>query len=421
MNCKKILAVILCTVMVCSLFTVSVSALSEYNGLLYETNDSFIEVVGTDEDFPETQNLIVPSSIKGMTVTKIGQNAFARNARISGFTFSNSLLNISENAMFAMPNLTEVTLPKGLTNLGRSAFSYCASLQSVTFMTTSLSLIKKYTFFNCPSLERVVLSKSIFQLDEHCFGNCSSLTKIYIPLSVKNISDTAFENSDNVTIYGVEGSAAFSYAQSHNIPFVVVNSADYSSLDSLISKTKIKLADNAFSAYTEDTVEILRNTYLMAVDVRNDILSSQTDVDNALLALQNAYQTLFPLRLVALRDTLTTAKTYVLSHYTVDTAQNLQNAITYAENLIAVSSTNENDIQSAINDLSTAVSNLQGLLKGDIDTDGQVKLKDAVLVQRYLLDTVSFDERMTFCADFNNDGSVTLADIILIQRYVIRT
>ncbi len=57
-------------------------------------------------------------------------------------------------------------------------------------------------------------------------------------------------------------------------------------------------------------------------------------------------------------------------------------------------------------------------LIGDINQDGNVDIKDATLIQKYLAKIVDFNDEQLATADTNGDGSVSIADATQIQRYL---
>ena len=59
------------------------------------------------------------------------------------------------------------------------------------------------------------------------------------------------------------------------------------------------------------------------------------------------------------------------------------------------------------------------LLKGDVNLDNTVNIKDVVLMQRYLLGMISLNEQQLEYADYNDDGKFSLADIVAVQRYIM--
>ena len=58
-------------------------------------------------------------------------------------------------------------------------------------------------------------------------------------------------------------------------------------------------------------------------------------------------------------------------------------------------------------------------LLGDVDGDGDVDASDALLVLRYVLGLVSFDDNTLAIADVNRDGVVDSADVIFILRMAL--
>lgn len=55
-------------------------------------------------------------------------------------------------------------------------------------------------------------------------------------------------------------------------------------------------------------------------------------------------------------------------------------------------------------------------LSGDTETDGEVNIKDATAIQKYLAEIVAFSPMQKDVADFNSDGKITIADATAIQK-----
>ena len=144
MKVKNIVVVLLSVITVFSTI-VTGSAVNAYGGLLYSEDDnpSLLKIVGISAELSEKTIITVPSSVYGKAVTKIDRSAFSRTANIQGFSFTSTLLTICDNALFGMPDLQEITLPKNIQSVGRSAFASCISLKNVTFRTECLSVVRK--------------------------------------------------------------------------------------------------------------------------------------------------------------------------------------------------------------------------------------------------------------------------------------
>lgn len=59
-----------------------------------------------------------------------------------------------------------------------------------------------------------------------------------------------------------------------------------------------------------------------------------------------------------------------------------------------------------------------GLFTGDVDGDGVVASKDAVMIQKYLAGIIDLDDVQKSAADTNGDGKINIFDATRIQKYV---
>ncbi len=59
-------------------------------------------------------------------------------------------------------------------------------------------------------------------------------------------------------------------------------------------------------------------------------------------------------------------------------------------------------------------------VRGDINGDGIVNLKDFVLVQSHILDKSKLDNIKFYAGDINYDGKIVLADFVLIQSHILK-
>jgi hypothetical protein len=75
----------------------------------------------------------IPSTINGLPVTSIGDDAFYDCASLTRVTIPNSVTNIGNTAFETCVNLTSVTIPDSVTSIGYEAFGDCYSLTSAYF------------------------------------------------------------------------------------------------------------------------------------------------------------------------------------------------------------------------------------------------------------------------------------------------
>ena len=175
----------------------------------------------------------IPHTIKGVTVTSIGNGAFGWCKSLTGVTIPDSVTSIGGSAFSGCTSLTSVTIPDSVTSIGEQAFSECTSLTSVTIpdsvtsigdgafaSCTSLTGIwvaegnndyssdasgvlfnkDKITLVQCPGTFReYTIPDSVTSIGEQAFMGCSSLTSVTIPDSVTSIHWGAFYDCTSLT------------------------------------------------------------------------------------------------------------------------------------------------------------------------------------------------------------------------------
>src|SRR4051794_34590902 len=76
--------------------------------------------------------VIIPATISGLPVTRIGDSVFYGRTNLTSATIPNSVTSIGDAAFGYCTGLTSVTIPNSVTSIGDFAFGYCHSLTSVT-------------------------------------------------------------------------------------------------------------------------------------------------------------------------------------------------------------------------------------------------------------------------------------------------
>ena len=94
-------------------------------------------------------------------------------------------------AFFNCSSLNTILIPISVTSIGNSAFLGCTSLTNVV-ISNSVTCIEAYSFAGCSSLTRIIIPDSIICIRDGAFSGCSSLTRIVIPDSITSIGDGAF-------------------------------------------------------------------------------------------------------------------------------------------------------------------------------------------------------------------------------------
>ncbi|MBR3844425.1 MAG: leucine-rich repeat protein [Clostridia bacterium] len=98
----------------------------------------------------------VPSTIEGLPVVAIGEEAFADRT-----------------------DITEVTIPQGVTVIGVRAFYNCQALTDISLSDT-VTTIERLAFCGCVSLEEIQIPKGVVAIGEQVFHGCTTLTAIHV-------------------------------------------------------------------------------------------------------------------------------------------------------------------------------------------------------------------------------------------------
>jgi len=161
----------------------------------------------------------IPHTIKGVTVTCIGNDAFDNCRSLTSVTIPDSVMSIGDSAFRYCTSLTSVTIPDSVTSIGDTAFQYCTSLASVT-IPDSVTSIGGRAFDGCASLTSVTIPDSVTSIGDWAFDGCTSLTSVTIPDSVTSIGDWAFDGCTSLTSVTIPDSVtsigdwAFAYCKS---------------------------------------------------------------------------------------------------------------------------------------------------------------------------------------------------------------
>ncbi|MCL2089236.1 MAG: glycoside hydrolase family 3 C-terminal domain-containing protein [Oscillospiraceae bacterium] len=66
------------------------------------------------------------------------------------------------------------------------------------------------------------------------------------------------------------------------------------------------------------------------------------------------------------------------------------------------------------------VNPIDTIIPGDLDDDGQVTVKDIIMVRDYILGQEHFDEQQRILADVNDDGVINIFDMLVMRNIILR-
>ncbi|MDR0983451.1 MAG: leucine-rich repeat domain-containing protein, partial [Ruminococcus sp.] len=241
------------------------------------SDDGTVEIthyIGTKTD------IVIPSELGGCVVTSIGAWAFIQS-KITSVVFPESIKKISDTAFYGCRKLTSVDIPAGITEIGEEVFSGCYNLTAINVsednpnytsidgvlfskdltelvaypggkidteftVLDTVTKIGAYAFVGDDFITSVTLPNSVTEIGDGAFYGCTSLTSVTIPDGVNEIKRMTFSDSTglqyvvipesvttigndilrgcgDVTIYGVVGSYAQTYAEENGITFADID------------------------------------------------------------------------------------------------------------------------------------------------------------------------------------------------------
>jgi hypothetical protein len=163
----------------------------------------------------------IPSTIAGVPVTSISDNAFIGVAVLTGITIPDSVTNLGEQAFFGCSSLASLSIGTGITSINGGAkqlqafgvFENCTRLTRVTIPDNVTNIGDgpgaiggaQGAFFNCASLTNVTVGKRLAYLGEGTFSYCSNLVAIYFqgnaPTHGYDIIGEDIFTHDSATVY----------------------------------------------------------------------------------------------------------------------------------------------------------------------------------------------------------------------------
>ena len=171
----------------------------KYGKWTYSVNDDNEVSINKYTQITDFTEVVIPETINGMKVTRIGDEAFKGS-----------------------DVLKSITIPSGVTSIGVEAFAGCINLISLT-IPDSVASIGEFAFYKCSVLTSITILDGVTSIGDYAFAACVNLKKTTIPRSVTSIGESAFADDDSFEIYTYKSSYADQYAQENNITVVYID------------------------------------------------------------------------------------------------------------------------------------------------------------------------------------------------------
>ena len=253
--------------------------------------------------------------------------------------------------------LESISIPDSVTSIGDHGFTWCRAIKSIN-LPDSVTRIGAYAFFICSSLESINIPDSVTSIGECAFDSCKSLKSISIPSGVTCIEDNTFYEC-----------SALEYV---NIPKSVTS----------IGKFAFGFCTSLKSINLPDSVSVIgARAFSLCTALESIVMpKSVTHV------VWGAFSGCYNLKTV----------------YYTGTEEEWNNIVIeeYNEPLLSAHIIFNYDHE---------------ILLGDANGDGEIDMKDVLLLRRYISGMVDIDVAV---ADVNGDGEVNMKDILLLRQYI---
>lgn len=297
---------------------------------------------------------------------------------------------------FEQPNLVKVVLPKSCKFIGSDAFLNCANLKSIDLGGAEIAENEAFVSNACetitlPSTMRIIgddsftskvlktvnLNDGLQAIGEGAFFSYGKIKNMTVPASVTHIGvqaigyyppdpDDPFVPSEvipNFVIYGTSGTEAQTYADRNGIQF-----------NSIASGTTVKGTAKSYLS-ADDTVTIQLEKSGVAV-YETTVKGNSTDY-----SISDVANGTYTMRV--------SKKSHADREYTVKVSS------------------------------ADVTQNVEIFPIGDVNSDGDISVVDATLVQKYIVGLEKLTDLQKKSAEVNGDGEISVVDATLIQKYIV--
>ncbi len=356
-------------------------------------------------------------------ITFVDESAFSGCQSLVSVDFKGTDTELGEGVFSGCGSLKNVNLPANLKSLSISTFSGCDALETIE-LPEGLVSIGWRVFAGCESLKNIEIPESVTEILNFAFYNCSVLEKISIPESVKTLGKSVFENceslsevqfADNsVTEIPVECFKNCFELQTITLPQGLLEirekafAGDYKLKDVIIPESVTFVAENAFAL---------------------DNAASEDEAEKFTVEIADTYEVKFIWKAVPDSACYTLNVTgretgEVLNITTKETVcywdkEHYEDYI-YSATVIAYDSQGKVLDRTDCIEFSVIMAGVYDWYGtfGDVRGDGDVDIRDATHIQRYLAGLVSFSRFVQKnYADVDKDEKVTIKDVTEIQKY----
>ncbi len=162
----------------------------------YETGADGVTITGFYGELPA--EVVLPDTLGGLPVTKIGNNAFNANSTVKKVWMPDTVTEIGDKTFSGCTKLQNVQMPSGLQRIGQGAFENCSSLSNIA-LPDGLTTIQTWAFANCKRLTKIEIPGTISTMGEWSFSGCTGLNSLTFKEGITSIDNYVFFNCQRLT------------------------------------------------------------------------------------------------------------------------------------------------------------------------------------------------------------------------------
>lgn len=209
---------------------------SDNNGFIYRIEGDGLTLIST---IPSGSEITIPGEIDGMTVLKIGDNAFQNNSIITKITISDGIEVIGSFAFEGANMLESVVLPSTLKTIGSKAFGDTL----ITEITIPEGVTDMSGFYGTPFLKKINIPASVItEGNQSPLGMLPSLEIIEVAEggAFKLIDGVLFTADGKTLMHYPAGKSGTSYTVPDGVEAIASSAFMNSKLESIILPDTLK-------------------------------------------------------------------------------------------------------------------------------------------------------------------------------------